>query len=80
MGSCEFGSMVTTKSVEFTTSVSIVALEPEIFIVIPLTLRTVSVVRVTSLYAANASEGSKNAMTIPIRVSNFFIMMNRYKL
>jgi len=77
--SVEPESTLTEKLVAFTVSVSIVALEPLTFMVTPFTLMTVSVVSVTSLYAPNATEGSSSAISIPVRVSNFFIMMNSYK-
>ncbi|MEK7099954.1 MAG: hypothetical protein AAB883_02335 [Patescibacteria group bacterium] len=46
---------------------SIVALEPETFSVTPATLKIVSVVSVTSLYAARANDGANNATIIPAR-------------
>jgi len=62
-----------------TAMVSNVALEPDTFMETLSTEITVSVVRVTSLYAPNATAGSKSAISIPVRVSNFFIMMNSYE-
>lgn len=70
---------VAVKVVAPTAIVSIVALEPLTLMLTLFTESTTSVVRVTSLYAANATEGSRSAISIPVRVSNFFIMMNSYK-
>ena len=64
--SVEPESTLTEKLVEPTVSVSIVALEPLTFMVTPFTLMTVSVVRVTSLYAANASEGARSPRTTAV--------------
>ena len=60
---------VTLKSDAFTVIDSTVALEPETFSVIPPTLKTVSVVSVTSSAAASARAGANNATRIPARAS-----------
>src|SRR3989338_324630 len=70
---------VAVKVVAPTAIVSTVALEPLTLMLTLFTESTTSVVSVTSLYAANASVGRKSAMTTPVRVSNFFIIMNSYK-
>ena len=75
----EADSRVAVKVVAPTAIVSIVALEPLTLTLTLFTESTTSVVSVTSLYAANASVGRKSAMTTPVRVSNFFIIMNSYK-
>lgn len=65
----ELTGNVTLKSAAFTVMDSMAAVEPETFSVTPLTLRTVSVVSDTSLYAANASAGANSAAKIPAPVS-----------
>ena len=60
---------VTLKSDAFTVTDSTVALEPDTLSVMPPTLRTVSVVRVTSVAAARANVGANNATRIPARAS-----------
>jgi len=60
---------VTLKSVSFTVIESMMALVPDTFSVMPFTLRTVSVVRVTSSNAASARVGARSATRIPARAS-----------
>ena len=60
---------VTLKFPALTVMDSTAALEPETFKVIPATLRTVSVVSVTSVAAANAIAGDTSATRIPALVS-----------
>ena len=60
---------VTLKSDAFTVIDSTTALEPETFSVTLFTLKTVSVVRVTSVAAATANAGANNATRIPARAS-----------
>ena len=60
---------VTLKFPAFTVIDSMAAVEPETFSVIPFTLKTVSVVSDTSLYAANANAGANSAARIPAPVS-----------
>lgn len=60
---------MTLKSEALTVMDSIVALEPETFSVMPFTLKTVSVVRVTSSNAARANAGVNNATRIPALAS-----------
>ena len=54
---------------------SMVALEPETFSVTPFTLKTVSVVSVTSLNAPSANTGVSSAM-IELENTNFLILMS----
>jgi hypothetical protein len=67
--SVEPDKSVTLKFAAFTVIDSIAALEPETLSVMPFTLKTVSVVSVTSLYAANANAGASSATRIPAPLS-----------
>jgi len=60
---------VTLKFPALTVMDSTAALEPETFSVMPATLKTVSVVSVTSVAAANAIAGARSATRIPAPVS-----------
>ena len=65
----ESDASVKLKVVALTVIDSTTAEEPETLIVMSLTLNTVSVVKVTSLYAAIAKTGRKSAAVVPIAIS-----------